>query len=197
MKGPSKINLTDPDSRLMRKSRRDSWEQAYNAQAVVDADGSQLVLGSHVVATPSDANQLEPAVRSVNESVGSVQRVLADGGYVNSQAFKRLEDTVDLYVAMANGEYNERRYDFRPAQTKKPKHITDPRLLAMREKVSTDENRRTYQKRAKTVEPVFGTIKGALQFRQFLLRGLAKVQIEWDLVCLAYNVKRLWKLTNG
>ena len=194
VEGAKQINLTDPDSCLMRKSRRDSWEQAYNAQAVVDADGSQLVLGSYVVATPSDANQLEPAVRSVSESVGAVRRVLADGGYVNSGAFKRLENTVDLYVAIADGEYNERRYDFRPTKPKTRKHVTDPRLLAMREKLSNAENRRIYQKRAKTVEPVFGIIKGALQFRQFLLRGLSKVQIEWDLVCLAYNAKRLWTL---
>jgi hypothetical protein len=190
-------NLTDPDSCLMRKSKRDSWEQAYNAQAVVDADGSQLVLGTFVVATPSDSNQLEPAVGSVSNSVGTVQRVLADGGYVNSKVFARLGETVDLYVAMADGEYNERQYDFRPPKPKKPKHITDPRLVAMREKLSTEEGRHLYRKRAKTVEPVFGTIKGALHFRQFLLRGLSKVQNEWKLVCLAYNAKRIWNLANG
>ena len=62
----------------MRKSHRDSYEQAYNAQAVVDAEGSQLVVGTDVIRTPSDANQLEPAVHSVAQSVGTMQRVLAD-----------------------------------------------------------------------------------------------------------------------
>lgn len=192
---PSKqINLTDPDSCIMRKSRRDSWEQAYNAQAVVDADGSQMVLAIDVIPTPSDANQLEPALASIPEFLGPVRRMLADGGYVNSNAFKRLEDKVELYVPIADGEQNERRYDFRPQKPKKPKHITDARLLAMRAKLSTPEGRRTYKKRAKTVEPVFGTIKAAMKFRQFLLRGLPKVRIEWQLVCMAYNVKRLWNL---
>jgi transposase len=196
VEGSKQINLTDADSSLMRKSKRDSWEQAYNAQAVVDADGSQLVLGAYVIATPSDANQLEPALESVSESTGTVARILADGGYVNSEVFKRLEAEVDLYVAIAEGEQNERRYDFRPPKPKKPKHITDARLLAMREKLSTDEGRHIYARRAKTVEPVFGTIKAALRFRQFLLRGLSKVHIEWDLVCMAYNVKRMWSLAN-
>jgi transposase len=196
VEGSKQINLTDADSSLMRKSKRDSWEQAYNAQAIVDADGSQLVLGAYVIATPSDANQLEPALESVSESTGTVARILADGGYVNSEVFKRLEAEVDLYVAIAEGEQNERRYDFRPAKPKKPKHITDARLLAMREKLSTDEGRHIYARRAKTVEPVFGTIKAALRFRQFLLRGLSKVHIEWDLVCMAYNVKRMWSLAN-
>lgn len=197
VRSSKQINLTDSDSCLMRKSKRDSWEQAYNAQAVVDADGSQLVLGSYVTATPSDANQLKPAVESVSRSAGTVQRVLADGGYVNAKAFQELEDQLELYVAITDGEQNERRYDFRPPSTKKPKHVTDPLLLAMRRKLATDEGRRIYQCRAKTVEPVFGTIKGALRFRQFLLRGLAKVQIEWDLVCLAYNAKRIWSLASG
>jgi len=47
------------------------------------------------------------------------------------------------------------------------------------------------------VEPVFGIIKHVLGFRQFLLRGLAKVNAEWELVCLAYNVKRLRRLNTG
>lgn len=194
VKPRQQINLTDPDSCIMRKSRRDSWQQAYNAQAVVDADGSQLVLGTDVIRTPSDANQLEAALDSVPESVGTVGCMLADGGYVNSKLFKRLEQTVDLYVPIADGEQNERQYDFRPDKPRKPKHITDPRLVAMRQKLATDEGRRIYAKRAKTVEPVFGTIKAALRFRQFLLRGLPKVRIEWDLICLAYNFKRIWNL---
>lgn len=196
VEGSKQINLTDDDSCLMRKSRRDSWEQAYNAQAVVDADGSQLVLGAYVIATPSDANELEPALESVSESTGTVERILADGGYVNSKVFARLEDVVDLYVAIADGEQNERRYDFRPTKPRKTNRTTDKRLLAMREKLSTEEGRHIYAHRAKTVEPVFGTIKAALRFRQFLLRGLSKVTIEWDLVCMAYNVKRMWNLAN-
>ena len=63
----------------------------------------------------------------------------------------------------------------------------------MREKLATDEGKKIYRKRQETVEPVFGIIKAAMGFRQFLLRGLTKVGTEWDLVCLSYNMKRLWK----
>ena len=64
----------------------------------------------------------------------------------------------------------------------------------MVEKLSTPEGRRLYARRKQTVEPVFGIIKSVMGFRSFRLRGRAKVQGEWSLVCLAYNFKRLWKL---
>ena len=191
------INLTDPDSALMRKSRGDGYQQAYNAQLVVDAEGSQLILATDVIRTPSDANQLEPALESVPEIAEPLQRVLADGGYVNAEAFDRLEEQVDLYVAIAREDNNYRRYDYRPAKKPSQKNITDPRLLAMREKVRSDEGRRIYGKRASSVEPVFGTIKAAMGLRQFLLRGIAKVRIEWDLAAVAYNMRRLWAMTNA
>ena len=189
------INLTDADSALMRKSRRDGYRQAYNAQAVVDAEGSQLILAAEVVSTPSDANQLEPALRSVAASIGTVERVLADGGYVNAEAIERIEaGGIEAYVAISDEEQNVRRYDYRPPREKKPKVVKDPRLLAMREKLRTDEGRRIYARRASTVEPAFGIIKASMGFRQFLLRGLQKVCLEWDLICLAYNIRRLHSL---
>jgi transposase len=194
-KDSQQINLTDADSALMRKSRRDSYEQAYNAQAVVDADGSQMVLATDVIRTPSDANQLEPALESVPESAGSVQRMLADGGYVNAEAIDRVQQKVDLYVAIASEDNNYRRYDYRPPKERPAKKVTDPRLVAMREKLASEEGKRIYGKRASSVEPVFGIIKSAMGLRQFLLRGMAKVRIEWDLACLAYNVRRLWSLS--
>jgi hypothetical protein len=188
------INLTDADSALMRKSHHDSYVQAYNAQAVVDTEGSQMVLATDVIRTPSDANQLEPALEGVTEAVGPVQRMLADGGYVNADAFDRVQQKVDLYVAIASEDNNYRRYDYRPPKQRPAKKVTDPRLVAMREKLATKEGKRIYGKRASSVEPVFGIIKSAMGLRQFLLRGMAKVRIEWDLACLAYNMRRLWSL---
>lgn len=194
-KDSQQINLTDADSALMRKSHRDSYEQAYNAQAVVDADGSQLVLSTDVIRTPSDANQLEPALEQVPECVGPVDRLLADGGYVNADAIERVGQKVDLYVAIASEDNSYRRYDYRPAKNGPGKKVTDARLVAMREKVSSEDGKRIYGKRASTVEPVFGIIKGPpMGLRQFLLRGLEKVRLEWNLVCLAYNMKRIWSL---
>jgi len=92
----------------------------------------------------------------------------------------------------------ERRYDYRPLdKIKPPKKITDPVLLAMADKLKTPEGRKIYRQRACTVEPVFGIIKAALGFRQFLLRGMRKVSGEWTLMCLAYNLRRLHRLGAG
>jgi hypothetical protein len=196
-KGSQQINLTDPESALMRKSHHDSYQQAYNAQAVVDAEGSQLILAADVIRTPSDANQLEPALERVLEAVGPVQRMLADGGYVNADAIERVQQKVDLYVAVTGEDNNYRRYDYRPPKTRPAKKVVDPRLIAMREKVTSKEGKRIYGRRAASVEPTFGIIKSAMGLRQFLLRGVAKVRIEWDLVCLAYDMRRLWSLSTA
>ncbi len=195
-KGDEQINLTDPDSRIMRKSKRGEYGQRYNAQAAVDADGSQLILANDVTNSPSDAHQLVPAVEAVTESAGKPAVALADGGYVNSDALKTLDEQgIDAYVAVSRDEsHTERRYEFRPQTKRSAKTITDPRLLDMREKLQTEAGRRMYAKRKKTVEPVFGIVKHVLGFRQFLTRGLANVACEWELVCLAYNVKRLHRL---
>lgn len=195
------INLTDADSRLMRKNKRSGYTQSYNAQATVDADGSQLIVGQHVSTCASDSGELEPALASVPEGVGTPTAVLADAGYVNADAWDRLAgeegEGVDLYVSVGReSDHSQRNYDYRPssAPDKPPKKITDPRLLAMRKKLQTEEGRALYAQRKQTVEPVFGIIKHILGFRQFLRRGMEAVRAEWTLVCLAYNVKRLWNL---
>ena len=169
---------------------------AAEKQALVESEGSQLVLVAEVVRTPSDANQLEPALAAVPESIGTVERALADGGYVNADAMERIGQKVDLYVAITREDNSYRRYDYRPPKRSASKKVTDPRLVAMREKVCSDEGQRIYRKRASSVEPVFGVIKAAMGLRQFLLRGLEKVRIEWELACVAYNVKRMWRLAS-
>ena len=156
-----------------------------------------MILSNHVTTCASDANELEPAVNGIPDSVGKVSSVLADTGYVNTEAFERLEaQGADLYVSVSRDGNQERRYDYRPKSvTERPsKVVKDPRLLAMQEKLKSDRGRHLYARRKHTVEPVFGIIKHVMGFRQFLLRGLEKVSGEWDLVCLAYNVKRLWAL---
>jgi len=192
------INLTDEDSALMRKSRREGWTQSYNGQVMVDADGSQLVLASHVTRTPSDAGGLEAARDAAAENGIAVERMIADAGYVNGDAFERLGKEIDLYVAVTAGDHGERTYDFRPQKRKESKQtIQDPRLIAMQKKVLSEEGKRIYRRRKSTVEPVFGIIKEMLGFRQFLLRGMEKVSLEWDLICTVYNIKRLWALKPG
>jgi hypothetical protein len=110
---------------------------------------------------------------------------------VNAEAIQRVQQKVDLYVAIASEDNNYRRYDFRPPKERPIKEVTDPRLVAMRDKVTSEEGKRICGKRASSVEPVFGIIKSVMGLRQFLLRGMAKVRREWDLACLAYNVRRI------
>jgi transposase len=195
----AQINLTDPDARLMRKSKREGYTQSYNCQAVVDADGSQLIVGPGVSTCASDANHLEPDLQSIPPTLGQPTAALADCGFANKEVLQRLataRPALDLYVSVHREDaHAERRYDWRPLdQIKPPQTLTDPVLLAMAAKLKTDEGKARYRKRACTVEPVFGIIKAVLGFRQFLLRGLKQVTGEWNLVCLAYNLKRLHTL---
>lgn len=193
------INLTDPDAGLMRKSKRDSYTQSYNAQAVVDADGSQLILGQRIGTCASDANELIPSLESIPASLGKADRALADCGYVNREAISEVEaGGTEVFMSVYREDaHAERTYEYRPKNLiRKPKKITDPLLLSMKERLESAPGKAIYAMRAKTVEPVFGIIKQAMGFRQFSLRGKQKIQGEWALVCLAYNLKRLFKLTS-
>jgi len=198
-------NLTDPDSRLMRKSKRSGYEQAYNAQAAVDADGSQLVLSARVSQCASDRNELTATVNAITGLVGTPITVLADNGYLNEKEVRALEGdgevpAMQILVSVhAEAKQLRRKHDFRPlpTETKEPPQIRSEFVLEMKAKMEHDEARRKYRLRKQTVEPVFGTMKKWMGFTQFHLRGLEKVQGEWTLLALAYNVKRLWSMKHG
>jgi len=192
------INLTDEESQLMRKSQNEAYQQSYNAQAAVCADGSQLILGVRVSTNASDKGQLEPTLAAIPASLGRPSRALADNGYLNADAIDRVSQSgVEVYCACAaEASLAARRYDFRPPErrSESPRPITDPRLIAMHEKLSSRNGRAIYRRRQASVEPTFGIIKRVLGFRQFGLRGQVKVSGEWQLVALAYNCKRLCRL---
>ena len=195
-KADKQTNLTDPDSAIMRKSTRHEYRQAYNAQAIVDADGSQLVLATDVYSTPNDRHGLDDLVEQLCDRVGKPETLLADAGYAGEQIVAALEARgVEPLIAISR-QQGERAYDFRPPKTpdKPPPKITAPWRLAMCEKLQTEEAKNKYRKRKQTVEPVFGIIKSVLGFTRFHLRGIDKVKTEWMLVSLAHNCKRLAKL---
>jgi transposase len=185
-------NLTDPDSALMRRSDAHEYRQAYNAQAVVCADGAQLVLATNLVATSADAPSFVQTILSMQDTVGLPLKVLADSGYASGPAVKTLEaHGVEPFVAIRRTQ-PQRPYDFRPPPPPKtPKRITEPWRIAMKAKLETEDGKAEYKKRKQTVEPVFGVIKSAMGFRRFSLRGLNKAATEWTLVTLAYNCKRM------
>ena len=189
-------NLTDPDSKLMRKSTRHEFRQAYNAQAVVDADGSQLVLTTTMAQTPSDAPTFEETVIQLCETVGQPETILGDAGYASGDAVANLEEKgIEVLVAVSRPD-NQRVYDFRPPKpdARPPPEPKAAWRIAMQAKLNTEDAKAKYKRRKCTVEPVFGIIKNVLGFTRFSLRGIEKVKTEWLLVALAYNCKRLCNL---
>ena len=191
-------NLSDPDSRLMRKSKKHEYRQAYNAQAVVDAGGSQLILGARVSNCASDRNELVADIEAIPAELGMPETILADSGYANGDEVAALaESGIEALVATA-AEGRRRRHDFRPAKAEAP--AKEPKaewLQVMAAKLASPDGRALYRLRQQTVEPVFGIIKAVLGFTGFSLRGLGKVTGEWDLVALAYNCKRLAQAQAG
>ena len=181
VKPADSINLTDPDSRVMRKNHGEGYQQCYNAQATVDADGSMLMLAAHVITAPADFGHLETGVQKVDPSLGQVKAALADAGYLKAQSIAALEQQgVDVYVAVTREQNRAAgRLDLRQPHDKPERMISTPIVQAMHAKLNTKEARKTYRKRRQSIEPVFGIIKSVMGFRQFLLRGLAKVSGEW------------------
>ncbi len=192
------INLTDSDSRIMRKNKRSGYEQSYNPQITVDADGSQLILSCRGSNNASDSHELAANIEGISESVGKPTAVLADAGYACEEEVQKVQQAeVDVYVSTgAESKRISRQHDFRPPHRRKSKDkvLRAQWLLDMKTKMETDVGRALYARRKQTVEPVFGIIKNVMKFREFNLRGLPKIDGEWQLVSLAYNVKRLWNL---
>lgn len=193
--GSEQSNLTDADSGLMRKSKHHEYRQSYNAQAVVDAEGSQLVLGARVSGCASDANERVADIDTIAEQLGQPETVLADNGYAHHSEVEPLQARGIEVLVATGAEGRRRRYDFRPPKPPQaPRCTPSAWLQAMSEALDSEAGRAKYRLRQQTVEPVFGIIKSVLGFTRFLLRGQSKVEGEWQLVCLAYNCKRLHRL---
>jgi transposase len=188
-------NLTDPDSALMRRSDAHEYRQAYNAQAVVCAEGSQLILATNLTACPSDAPSFASTILGMQHGIGLPQTVLADTGFASGEAVAALEaQKIEPLVAIGRTQPH-RPYDFRPPPQPKPaRRISEPWRLDMQAKLDTEDAKKLYARRKQTVEPVFGIIKSVLGFTRFHLRGLAKVAAEWSLIALAHNCRRLHRL---
>lgn len=173
-------NLTDPDGRIMRKNKRAGFTESYNAQAAVDADGSQFIVGKHVSRSASDSTELENGIKSIPNELGKPTAGLLDAGYVDADAIERVEKEmgIELYVSVHREDaHSEREYDYRPKQqSDRPiKNVKDPRLLKMREKLRTEEGKALYAKRNHTVETAFGiTSKQSWDFEGSCYEGWKK-----------------------
>ena len=195
--GPNKrdqVNLTDKESRIMPSSGK-SFVQAYNAQAAVDTE-SLLIVTSHISQKANDVRELKPTLDQLEQlpdCLGKTKNLLADAGYFSkANVIECGKRKITPYIASGREGHNkslEERFKLPPRLP----DTTDP-VVVMKHRLKTTEGKRLYAKRKSTIEPVFGIIKQALGFRQFLLRGLDSAEKEWNLVCMAWNIKRMHAL---
>ena len=173
-------NFTDPESRILKS--KDGFIQGYNAQAAVDGE-AQIIVAHGLVAQTSDQDQLVPLLDGIKDNLGRrPKEASADAGYCSEANLKALRRRrISGYVAIGRAKHPEHG---------KP-NLTGRFTKAMRAKLRQGGWRSRYRLRKQIVEPVFGQIKQARGFRQFLLRGLAKVKDEWALICTAHNLTKL------
>ncbi len=182
-------NFTDPESRIMLDGASKGFEQAYNAQAVVDSQ-AQVIVAAAVTQESNDKQQLVPMLEEVKENLGHLpSKASADAGYFSeANVTSDKLDGVDLYVPpdrQKHGETSEAATEPIPQDA--------PVIEKMRHKLKTAEGRAVYRTRKQVVEPVFGQIKEARGFRRFSFRGLKKVAAEWDFICLTHNLLKLFR----
>jgi hypothetical protein len=183
--------LTDAESRIMPS--HEGFIQGYNAQAAVDTQ-SMLIVGAELSQKPTDRRLIKPMLRKLAESpVGKPQAIIADAGYFSELNVELcVESGVTPYVVPKRD-----RHHWGMRHWKAPKE-PGPRASALSKmlyRLRTPEGRDIYALRKCTVEPVFGNIKRAMGFRQFLLRGHHKARGEYLLACNAWNIRRLHTLS--
>jgi transposase len=198
-------NFTDSDSRIMKAGNGKHFEQSYNAQAAVDTEGSMLILGGYVTQNVNDKQELKPAVESVSKDVREANSVSADNGFYSDEAVDAVEQVnsqgkkkgPEVFCALGRGKHGKKVDDLKkkPPMGRPPAKMTKKEKMAR--KLKTKKGKSIYKKRKETVEPVFGIIKSVMGFRQFMLRGIEKVNTEWALVRVAYNFKKLHRLMAG
>lgn len=184
-------NFTDPDSRIMVNGSTKSFEQSYNCQAAVD-DKRQVIVAANVTQEANDKRQVKPMIGRLRETTGGgkPKKLSADSGYFSEENVIILaSEGIDSYIATERRKHGERPV---PAERGRiPGSATVKERMSR--KLRTIKGRCTYSKRKQIVEPVFGQIKQARGFRQFLFRGLEKVGAEWDLICLTHNLLKLFR----
>jgi transposase len=175
-------NFTDPESRIMKTSA--GFDQCFNGQLAVD-ELTQLIVATGLTNCNADNGELLPLLDRTRATLGDEpSQVLADAGYRSEATFQTLEARgITAYISLGHEQ--------RPAKPPNPAHVASHRMLT---RLKSAVGRARYRRRKAIVEPVIGWIKEALGFRRFSVRGEAKARGEWNLVCLAVNVKRLHRL---
>lgn len=180
-------NFTDPESQIM-KMGTGSFDQAYNCQAAVDSK-AQIIVARSVTNSPNDKRQLVPAVKQIERNLGDRPKKLsADSGYYSDENVRHLRSKkIDDYVCPDRLKHGERPP---PVRGRPPKDLSF--IDRVRRKLRTKKGARIYALRKQIPEPVFGQMKRCRNLRQFLLRGVEKVDGEWSLWCTGHNLIKIW-----
>jgi len=187
------VNFTDEESRIMPSS--EGFVQAYKAQAAVDIE-SHLIVENHLTQPSNDKQEVEPTLKGLKDTeapLGKAEGLLADAGYFSADNVARCEDAgITPYISDHRERHNlpwDERF-----KTPPPCPPDTDAVTAMAHRLRTAEGKAIYGKRKSTVETVFGIVKEVMGFRRFHLRGLEAAQGEWNLVCMAWNLKRMYAL---
>jgi transposase len=186
-------NFTDPDSRVMKNSTNDGYDQHYNAQVAVTQD-SMLVVATSLSNHPNDKQEAEPTLDAISPAVGRPDSVAMDNGYFSAKNIAASEQRgIKPYIATGREPHYKCVDDLLGQLPDEPPADASPKEK-MAYQLATAIGKEIYRLRKCTVEPVIGIIKEILGFRQFSLRGLLAATGEWCLVCLAFNLKRMHTL---
>ncbi len=189
-------NFTDPDSRIMKNSTNGGFDQHYNVQVAVDQD-NLFVVGNTLSNHPVDTYEAIPTVDAIPPEIGQPKAAALDNSYFAPKNIREFEArAIDPFIATGR-EPHHKSWRERFAQTPEPPPDDARLIVKMAYKLQTEIGKAIYGLRKSTVEPVIGIIKEVLGFRQFSLRGLGAAAGEWCLVCLAWNLKRLHRLTTS
>jgi transposase len=170
-KDKDQYNFTDPESRIMKTNN--GFNQCYNAQIATNEE--MIIVGNYAKAHHNDKQEFLPTIESVPDELKSkITSAVADTGYYSKQNIENCPLGINPIIAKSKEKHNNY-----------IEEILNPK---------NDEEKEIYRKRKYTVEPVFGIIKEVLGFRRFSFRGEENIDNEWGLVCLAYNLKRMFKM---
>jgi hypothetical protein len=174
---------------LMRRSDTHEHRQAYDAQAVVFAEGSRLILVTNLTACPCDAPNFAATILGTTEDIGLPATVLANTGFASGEAVAALAaQKIDWLLAIGRTQPHPACDVRPPPETKPPCRISQPRRLTMKAKLESEDAKPRYARRKQTIEPVFGIITSVRGFTRF--RGLAHTAGR-TLIGLACNGRRL------
>jgi hypothetical protein len=190
--GPSgrstpRINTSDSSSQLMPSPQGGGFIQGFNAQIVTDAEPGPLIVHTRISSCTNDLRELLPTASSMDPRLPAPHTLLVDTGYDNTNHILALEDRgISVYCppqkarARLKGGFRQTKIRQRRAALRQ----------ARRERLQTPEGQKLYAQRRR-IEPIFHILKNLMGFRQFLLRGLTKVSLEWELLALAFNCRKL------